>query len=127
MSLWCVILAIFPCCSDSLSQIRLFGYIAGFDQATPHKSQKTNGMLKADGPHTFGFLSYQLKGNRHEHLKIKGEDELHEVLSAFEASHLASGLPSTAMKKNFTSLGKTLAGRFAMHATASELESKTSS
>jgi hypothetical protein len=58
MILWCVILfAIFLCCSDSFSQVRLFSYIAEFDQATPRKFQKTNGMLKADEPHTFGFPS----------------------------------------------------------------------
>jgi hypothetical protein len=35
----------------------LFSYIAEFDQATPRKFQKTNGMPKADEPHTFGFPS----------------------------------------------------------------------
>ena len=58
MILWCVILfAISLCYSDSFSQVRLFSYIAEFDLATPRNFQKTNGMLKADEPHTFGFPS----------------------------------------------------------------------
>ena len=43
--------------SDSSLQVRLFNYIANFDQATTRKFQKTNGMLKADERHTFGFPS----------------------------------------------------------------------
>ncbi|KAF8804954.1 hypothetical protein BYT27DRAFT_7258710 [Phlegmacium glaucopus] len=38
--------------------VRLFSYIANFGHAaTPRKFQKTNDMLKADEPHTFGFPS----------------------------------------------------------------------
>src|SRR6266545_418378 len=55
---WYVILCnFFFLCSDSSLQVRLFSYIANFDQATTRKFQKTNGMLKADEPHTFGFPS----------------------------------------------------------------------
>jgi hypothetical protein len=46
-------------CSDSyVSQVRLFNYIANFGHGTtPRRFQKTNNMLKADEPHTFGFPS----------------------------------------------------------------------
>ncbi|KAF8804942.1 hypothetical protein BYT27DRAFT_7142933 [Phlegmacium glaucopus] len=38
--------------------VRLFSYIANFGQtATPREFRKTNSMLKADEPHTFGFPS----------------------------------------------------------------------
>ncbi|KAF8966888.1 hypothetical protein BDZ97DRAFT_585476 [Flammula alnicola] len=43
---------------SSLLQVRLFTHIINFDQATgPHRFQRTNGTLKADEPHTFGFPS----------------------------------------------------------------------
>ena len=46
-------------CSDSyLLQVRLFNFIAYFGHGTtPRRFQKTNGMLKADELHTFGFPS----------------------------------------------------------------------
>jgi len=46
-------------CSDSyLFQVRLFNFIAYFGHGTaPRRFQKTNGMLKADELHTFGFPS----------------------------------------------------------------------
>ena len=61
MILWYVLFLanLFFLCSDSyLLQVRLFNFIACFGHgATPRRFQKTNGMLKADELHTFGFPS----------------------------------------------------------------------
>ena len=58
---WCVILSTNVCLfHDSyVSQVRLFNFTADFGHvgAKIRKFQKTNGMLKADEPHTFGFPS----------------------------------------------------------------------
>ena len=61
MILWCVILSanVFYFRDSYVSQVRLFNFIADFghDGAQLREFQKTNGMLKADEPHTFGFPS----------------------------------------------------------------------
>ena len=58
---WCAILSTNVCLfHDSyLSQVRLFNFTADFGHvgAKLRKYQKTNGMLKADEPHMFGFPS----------------------------------------------------------------------
>ena len=64
MILWCAILSanMFLFRDSYVSQVRLFNFIAEFGHvgAKHHKFQKTNGMLKADEPHTFGFPSLAL-------------------------------------------------------------------
>jgi hypothetical protein len=50
---------VFLFCDSYISQVCLFKFIADFDcfSAKPHKFQRTNGKLKADEIHTFGFPS----------------------------------------------------------------------
>ena len=61
MILWCAILSanVFLFRGSYVSQVRLFNFIADFGHvgAKLRKFQKTNGMLKVDEPHTFGFPS----------------------------------------------------------------------
>jgi Fungal protein kinase len=61
MILWCAIFSanVFLFRDLGLAQVRLFNFIADFDRfgAKPRKFQRTNGMLKADEIHTFGFPS----------------------------------------------------------------------
>ena len=61
MILWCAILSanVFLFRDSYISQVRPFNFIADFGHVGTNlrKFQKTNGMLKADEPHTFGFPS----------------------------------------------------------------------